>query len=176
MINKDSLRTKIIKRFYGITGEYDEYKEHEVNRIGNNAFIILWCYVLISTFIATLFASKYPIEALKIYLGCNIFVTIFVVNLYLVIASKKSMLTEIDVTKEDYNTAKTSALITGIKSGLIFGFCMYFLKGLIDVSFDNITFSYYFSSLKNILTSICNGLIFGLFSYVVSRNRIKKEK
>lgn len=37
---KTSLWLKFIKRFYGINGELDEYREQEVNRIGNKLFIV----------------------------------------------------------------------------------------------------------------------------------------
>lgn len=59
MKNKETLRIKIIRRFYGIAGDYDEYKEKEVNRIGNNAFMWLWGYFLVANFLAFIFAFKW---------------------------------------------------------------------------------------------------------------------
>ena len=43
---KTSLWLKFIKRFYGINGELDEYREQEVNRIGNKLFIGLFFFEL----------------------------------------------------------------------------------------------------------------------------------
>lgn len=40
MTNQESLWDKIVKHFYRISGNFDEYKRQEVNRIGNNAFMI----------------------------------------------------------------------------------------------------------------------------------------
>lgn len=39
---KISLWLKFIKRFYGINGKLDEYREQEVNRISNKLFIGLF--------------------------------------------------------------------------------------------------------------------------------------
>ncbi|TPR42341.1 DUF3278 domain-containing protein [Apilactobacillus micheneri] len=50
MNNRESFFTKCIKRFYGITGPLDEYKRQEINRIGNNAFIVCWIYIMLSNF------------------------------------------------------------------------------------------------------------------------------
>lgn len=174
MKNKESLRTKIIKRFYGIAGDYDEYKEKEVNRIGNNVFIGLWCYFLISNFIACLFAFKYPMQTLWVYIGMNIFVSVFVVCTYIIIATQKSKLTDIEVEKKDFQTAKKEVLRSGILAGVRFGLGMYFLGALINWVSENETIVSYIQTPRNLITSILQAIFFGGFMYAVGRFNIKK--
>ena len=175
MKNKESLRIRIIKRFYGIAGDYDEYKEKEVNRIGNNAFMALWCYFMITNFIACLFAFKYPTETLEVYICTNAFVSIFVVTTYIIIASKKSKLNDVDIKNTDLKTEKKKVLRSSILAGLQFGIGMYFLGALTAWVTENETFLSYVSTPKNLITSILQSIFFGAFMYVIARCRIKKQ-
>lgn len=52
---KISLWLKFIKRFYGINGKLDEYREQEVNRISNKLFIGL--FSLSYSFLLLLYSS-----------------------------------------------------------------------------------------------------------------------
>lgn len=175
MKNKEPLRIKIIRRFYGIAGDYDEYKEKEVNRIGNNAFMGLWWYFLIANFIACLFAFKYPVQTLWVYIGINTFVSVFVVCTYLIIASQKSKLNDVEVEKTDFQTAKKKVLRSGILAGVQFGLGMYFLGALINWFSENENIISYIQTPRNLITSIVQAIFFGGIMYVVGRFRIKKE-
>lgn len=176
MKNKEPLRIKIIRRFYGIAGDYDEYKEREVNRIGNNAFMWLWWYFLIANFIACLFAFKYPIQTLWVYIGINLFVTIFLVSMYLIIASQKSKLNDVEVEENDIQTAKKKVLRSGILAGVQFGISMYFLGALINWVSENENIVSYIQTPRNLITSIVQAIFFGGFMYAVGKFRIKKQK
>lgn len=175
MKNKESLRIRVIKRFYGIAGDYDEYKEKEVTRIGNNAFIGLWWYFLISTPLACLFAFQYPKETLWIYISLNFFVCIFVVGTYIIIASQKSRLNDVEVEESDLRIAKKKALRVGILSGIQFGVGMYFLGALINGVTENENIILYFHTPKNLIISIFQAIFFGGLMYLIARFRIKKE-
>ena len=39
-MKKETLTEKLIKRIYGISGPLDEHKRREVDRIGNQVFIV----------------------------------------------------------------------------------------------------------------------------------------
>lgn len=174
MKNKEPLRIRIIRKFYGIAGDYDEYKEKEVNRIGNNAFMGLWWYFLIASFIALFFAFKYPVQTLWVYLGSNILVGLFAVSLYLIIASQKSRLNDVEVETEDLKVAKKKVLRAGVLAGIQFGISMYFLRMLmLYVSGDGNIVSY-FHSPKNLIMSILQAIFFGGFIYAIGRFRIKR--
>lgn len=176
MKNERSLRIKIIRKFYGIAGEYDEYKEKEVNRIGNNAFMGLWWYFLLANFMACLFGFKYPVQTLWVYIGMNLFVSIFVVCTYLILASQKSKLNDVEVEQTDFETAKKKVLRAGILAGVQFGLGMYFLGALINWFSENETIISYVQTPKNLITSILQAIFFGGFMYLIGRIRIKKER
>ncbi|MCO4648519.1 hypothetical protein DJZ09_01909 [Streptococcus infantarius subsp. infantarius] len=175
MKNKEPLRIKIIRRFYGIEGDYDEYKEKEVNRIGNNAFMGLWWYFLVANFIACIFVFKYPVQTLWVYIGINLFVSVFVVCTYLMIASQKSKLNDVEVEKMDFQTAKKKVLRSGILAGLYFGISMYFLGALINWVSENETVVSYIHTPRNLIISIFQAIFFGGFMYAIGRSRIKKQ-
>ncbi|KXT59131.1 DUF3278 domain-containing protein [Lactococcus sp. DD01] len=175
MKNKEPLRIKVIRRFYGIAGDFDEYKEKEVNKIGNNAFMGLWWYFMIANFIACLFAFKYPLQTLWTYIGVNLFVSVFVVGTYLIIASQKSKLNDVEVEKIDFQTAKKNVLISGILAGLYFGISMYFLGALINWMSENENIVSYIHTPRNLIISIFQAIFFGGFMYVIGRFRIKKQ-
>ncbi|MGE9835120.1 DUF3278 domain-containing protein [Streptococcus orisratti] len=54
-MKKKSFWTILIKHFYGISDELDEYREQHVNRLGNRLFLLVWWYIFIQTFIAFCF-------------------------------------------------------------------------------------------------------------------------
>ena len=175
MKTKEPLRTRVIRRFYGIAGDYDEYKEKEVNRIGNNAFMGLWWYFLLANFVACLFGFKYPMETLWVFIFINLLVSVFVVSMYLIIASKKSKLTDVEVEETDLQTAQKKVLRTGVLVGLQFGLGMYFLGALINWFSDNESIIAYIQTPKHLIAAILQAIFFGGFMYVVARFRLKKE-
>ena len=64
MKHKETLMEKMIKRFYGISGVLDEYRLQEIRRIGNNAFIFLFYYILLSNFVAVILMGMVGAEEL----------------------------------------------------------------------------------------------------------------
>ena len=76
-MEKKSFWTILIKHFYGISGELDEYREQHVNRLGNRLFLLVWWYIFIQTFIAFCFILSYPQFVAWALLGTNFFVFIF---------------------------------------------------------------------------------------------------
>lgn len=175
MNNKSRLKIKLIKKFYGISGEFDEYKEKEINRIGNNAFMGLWLYFLFSNFIAFLFAVKHPIETLWVYLGLNTFIIIYIVSFYVIIASQKNKLNDVEIEKENLKPMKKKILKSGILTGLQFGIIFHLLGGLMNWATDNESFIKYITSTKNIFSSVLSAIFFGLVMYLVARFRVKSE-
>ena len=59
-MNKESLFDKIIKRFYGITGPFDEQKRQQANKLGNQVFICLSWFLLFANAIVLTLANQYP--------------------------------------------------------------------------------------------------------------------
>lgn len=174
MKSKESFSEKIIKRFYGISGILDEYKRGEINRIGNNAFMILFFYGLISTFLATLFSNKNPEMALWGLIGSNIFVFIFGISLYIVIATSRLKLTDNEIDSKDIKKERQKLILKSIGFGVYFLVAMHLLTALLNQVFDGEAFLDSFLSGKKLKSSIVGGLFMGIYMYVMLRKRLKK--
>lgn len=174
MKSKESFSEKIIKRFYGISGVLDEYKRGEINRIGNNAFMILFFYGLISTFLATLFSSKNPEMALWGLIGSNIFVFIFGISLYIVIATSRLKLTDNEIDSKDIKKEHQKLILRSIGFGVYFLVAMHLLTALLNQVLDGEAFLDSLLSGKELKKSIISGLFVGIYMYVMLRKRLKK--
>lgn len=171
--NKESLKVRFIKHFYGIKGVMDEYKEKEVNRIGNNAFMGLWWYMMLSNFVAVLFAYRNPAKTFWIYSGCNIFVTIFIVCVYIIFASWRAGLLTHEVEKKYAPSEKKRVLRKSFGLGVYFGVAAYLLNLLMEWFASDLTASD-FASVHTFARFAFEGLFFGFFMYLYERIRLRK--
>jgi succinate dehydrogenase/fumarate reductase cytochrome b subunit len=174
MKKRETLGVKVIKHFYGIHGVLDEYKRQEVNRIGNNAFLWLWWYLLLSNFIALLFANKNYELTLTIYLGCNVIMSGFIITGYTTLASHKKHLTDNEVAVKQLATTKRKVLRKAVLLGLYFTVVIHLGNGIIDYFFDGTNFYIEITSWVNIERSTLSGIIFGGLMYCFELIRIKK--
>jgi hypothetical protein len=136
----ENLSNKIMKRFYGVTGPVDEYKRSESNRIGNNAFMFLWSYLLISNFVAALFAFKYPEKTLWILISINILVGVFLIGGYIIFTSMQSHLTDNEVEKSQIISEKRKIIRSSIIIGFAFMIGFHLLTAFMDFVVDDINF------------------------------------
>ncbi|WP_230937532.1 DUF3278 domain-containing protein [Streptococcus gallolyticus] len=104
---KTSLWLKFIKRFYGINGELDEYREEEVNRIGNKLFIGLFFFEL---FFSTIILLINQTIATATFLYINLFVLIFVIPIILlVMLTNRDLQTSLEVPKNKVEQTRQKA-------------------------------------------------------------------
>lgn len=114
---KISLWLKFIKRFYGINGKLDEYREQEVNRISNKLFIGLFFFELF--FSAIILLINQTIAATAV-LYINLFGLIFVIPIILlVMLTNRDLQTSLEVPKNEVeqtrqNARKKGWLVDGI--------------------------------------------------------------
>ncbi|CYY60393.1 membrane protein [Streptococcus suis] len=59
-MKKETFQDKLIKRFYGIAGPLDEFRQKEASRLGNTCFILLFW----GTMALTLLASSFHVKSL----------------------------------------------------------------------------------------------------------------
>ena len=172
MNNKENLGTKIIKRFYGITGPLDEYRYQEITRIGNNAFIFLWVYLMISNLIALYVGLFYPEETLYVSIGLNIFVAVFGIGIYIILESKKVQINEEDINQKLLKKKMKKSTI--IATTLYGGFMLVF-NSLMAMRFDGVKeiLDYMFSQ-HNIMITSLQIVVFGCLIYFSQLYRLKK--
>lgn len=157
---KEPMATKLIKRFYGIVGPLDEYKQHELNRIGNHCFMILTVCLLLGNPVALFLAESHPklvAWGYPIVLGSVLFI------LFAYILSKTSHLTQFD--KEELSPNEQQQLRhIGLKAGSLFGTGLYVCSCLLDLFDLNKPFLDQLSQPKNLIFGLLCGIFFGLAS------------
>lgn len=108
---KENFTTKLIKRFYGITGPLDECKRREVDRIGNVCFVYFFPLVALLSLLALLLA-KHHAQLVAYALPYALFFLSFCVLVYLTSQVASSDLNQFDkeeLTDSDKKTLATSS-------------------------------------------------------------------
>lgn len=173
-----ALNTKIIKRFYNISGPLDEYKRSEVNRIGNNLGIMLFSFNLLIIFIALLVeeATNNSTLALHILIGAVLIFTVYIAGGYVMYEAHQHRLTDNEVEEKEVRHAYIAALKRGLGNGIYFGVGMYLLECLQEYMSVNDSFVSLLVDKTSILYGIVCGVLFGTTMGVVYLVRIKKVK
>lgn len=162
----------LIKRFHGIEDVLDEYKESQVNRFGNIAFITLLSYLVLSTFIAYL-----------IYLISLKWAFIFIItsNTLLWFISlcvgawfvRLKQLDQLDVQSDDLPSVKQRYLKRAWGAGIGLGIGIYALNIILDVISGARPFYASIGDLSYIITALFVGVIFGGCTYYWYLRKLK---
>ena len=131
-------------------------------------------YMMIANLLATLFAYKEPELALWIFIGCNIFFTVFIVCGYVLFATARLKLTENEVEAKDMAKEKKKTVLKGVGLGIYFAIAIHLLNGVLSMMLDEEDFLPYIVSPDRIIASILGGCFFGSMMYLVLRLRLKK--
>ena len=171
MKHKETLMEKMIKRFYVISGVLDEYRLQEIRRIGNNAFIFLFYYILLSNFVAVTLMGMIGAEELLFGLCViNALVTAGVVGGYVLYQIHKLELAQIEVTEEQRIPIQRKYAVRCALSGVSFGLLMTIFDGLQS----NQGFVTEVFSLKSLVLFVFEEVFFGGSMYLLIRYRMKK--
>ena len=173
MEKKESIGVKAVKRFYGVSGVLDEYKRQEINRIGNNSFMMLWAYMLLSSFVTVVVGMNHPTWALWILLIGNAVVGIFGIGLYIMSATISLGLGQVEVEKKQYDVEKQRMKKKGRRAGLFFGGWMFVMNEIIFTEISQKGNLLHAFTLKNILIYSLSGLFFGSVMYVIGVTNIQ---
>ena len=171
MKHKETLMEKMIKRFYGISGVLDEYRLQEIRRIGNNAFIFLFYYILLSNFVAVILMGMVGAEELLFGLCViNALVTAGGVGGYVLYQIHKLELAQIEVTEEQRIPMQRKYAVRCALSGVSFGVLMTIFNALQS----NKGFVAEVFSLKSLVLFVFEVVFFGGSMYLLIRYRMKK--
>ncbi|MBB1079757.1 DUF3278 domain-containing protein [Limosilactobacillus sp. STM2_1] len=173
-----TLNTKIIKRFYNISGPLDEYKRSEVNRIGNNLGIMLFLFNVLIIFIALLIeeATNNSTLALHILIGAILIFTVYIAGGYVMYEAHRYRLTDNEVEEKEVRHAYIAALKRGLGNGIYFGVGMYLLDCLQEYMSVNASLVGLFLDKTSIIYGIMCGILFGVTTGIVYLARIKRVK
>lgn len=175
-MKKETFTEKLIKRTYGISGPLDEYKRREIDRIGNQVFIVLFYLMTFGNLIPFVLAYKYP-QIVAIGYPIIVFMISMISSLYVLSQTKKTGITAID---PDMLSEKESKQLhyPGLKAGLFFGLWMFFITPLLSILIGESPD--YFNSLltiRNGVSSILGSIFFGAsIQFLISRRIAKTKK
>lgn len=161
-------------KFYGIEGELDEYKEKELNRIGNNAFILTSIYSFISTLFCFLSFDQFGQNHLMILISVNMIVYFLLIPAYTATAIKFSGLTEIDMDETEYSKARQNSIFRSILSSFIYIISMCLFTAGTNFIFDNVPIKRSLTDLNSLVSWLIGGIIFGVILLFSRLKTLKK--
>lgn len=167
---KETFTTKLMKRFYGITGPLDEYKRREIDRIGNVCFIYLSWVIIIGNLIAFLFAWRFPNIVAFAYPSV-LMIAFFGTSIYSMTQIAAADLNQIDI--QDLSDKEQKQLHhVGLKSGLYFGLSMLFGMPLLDYIMGGTPYFDTLFSISNLIGSLISAFLFGGTFHLVTKGRV----
>ena len=173
--NSETLWVKLVRKFYGIEGPVDEYVEESINRIGTFGFIFSTIYIFLSAPILLIAWNYLSYENFPISLMIYFFLYLIILTFYMGYSMNKSKIGLSDIREEDYVMVMKSERKKGIIATTGFT-CGIFLMDVLFTAFklDDTTWSQVFS-LKNIISKIILGLLWGILMYLGRMKYIKKS-
>ena len=174
-MKKETFTEKLIKRTYGISGPLDEYKRREIDRIGNQVFIVLFYLMIFGNLIPLLLAYKYPQEVALIYPPLILVIALIAAG-YVTYQMKKTGITAID---PDMLSEKESKQLhyPGLKAGLFVGLLIFFITPLLHILLgESQDYLQSLLTFKNIFSSILHSFFFGVIIQIIISRRIEKAK
>ncbi|MFT8539252.1 MAG: DUF3278 domain-containing protein [Leuconostoc mesenteroides] len=170
MKTKETLATKLLKRFYGVQGVLDEYRRNEIYKIGNTGFIAMFYYALFSNFIVLLVFSldnhRHTEDILMWYIIANIIFLICGICGYVLITTRRRHLLENEV--QDIETQKKHLKYLAIRQGIFFGVFNYLFTVLMSPEFSDLR------SIRSLFGAIFADTFFGVAMYLFQRMNLKK--
>ncbi len=174
MKDKETISTKLIKHFYGIAGPLDEHARQEVNRIGNNAYLMLLGYVSLSTLVACFLAIRQPITAFEFLIASNLFVPIVLINSYVGISVYRLHLVDREVSVQNYGKSIQKSIIRAIGRAVYFGITMFIFMGVVDWLVDGTKLINFFTSGNKVIKYAFIGILYGGLMLIYDIRRTKK--
>ncbi|MFC6294976.1 DUF3278 domain-containing protein [Lactiplantibacillus daoliensis] len=175
MKNRGSLHDLVVKWFFGITGNYDEYKRQVVGRISTNAFLASFIFMIFATAIAGVWGMQSPYEALVGLILANVLFSLGIIAPYVMIASHRAHLTDQEVGQPSIRQARRKIGWQALGLGVYFGVATYVLSGVIDVMIAGSNFFDVLSLAGNIRNAVFSGIFFGLWMGLIRLFRLKKQ-
>jgi len=175
MKNGESFRDRVVKHFFNISGDFDEYKRQEANRIGTNAMLFCLPALFLGPLVALFWATTAPETALAGLIMFNVAFIALIICPYIMTASRRAHLTDHEVSAKDMAAARWHILGVAIGLTLYFGIFMYLEQAFLDTLFDKTPLMQGLTSSHNIQGAVVSGVFFGVFMGLIDLVRLKKQ-
>ncbi|HEL1788861.1 TPA: DUF3278 domain-containing protein [Streptococcus suis] len=173
-MKKETFQDKLIKRFYGIAGPLDEFRQKEAFRLGNTCFILLFWGTMALTLLAIalykrfpqVVAYGYPVALLLAYLSASS---------YIMFKLRHSQLDSLDV---EELTTKEQKKFKGasIKFALYFTCGMYIWNTGFDAWMEGLNPLDHLFDFRKFLAACLGGVFTGIAIEIMLRKRMKKAE
>ncbi|HFU3943834.1 TPA: DUF3278 domain-containing protein [Streptococcus suis] len=173
-MKKETFREKLTKRFYGITGPLDEFRQKEAFRLGNTCFILLFWGTMALTLLALALSKRYP-EVVAYGYPVALLLSYLSASTYIMFKLRHSQLDSLDV---EELTSKEQKQLKGasIKFALYFTTVMYIWTVVFEAWMEGLNPLDHLFDLRKFLAACLGGVFTGIAIEIMLRKRMKKAE
>lgn len=173
-MKKENYQDKLIKRFYGIAGPLDEFRQKEAFRLGNTCFILLFWGTMALTLLALALSKRFPQVVAYSYPTALLLSTLSA-SMYMTSKMHHSQVDSLDV---EELTSKEQKQLKGasIKFALYFTTLMYIWTVVFGAWMDGLNPLDHLFDLRKFLAACLGGIFTGIAIEITLRKRMKKAE
>lgn len=173
-MKKETFQDKLIKRFYGIAGPLDEFRQKEAFRLGNTCFILLFWGTMVLTLLAFALSKRYP-EVVAYGYPTALLLSTLSASMYMASKMRHSQVDSLDV---EELTSKEQKQLKGasFKFTLYFTTVMYIWTIVFGAWMDGLNPFDHLFDLRKFLAACRGGVFTGIALEIMLRKRMKKAE
>ncbi|MGQ7452632.1 DUF3278 domain-containing protein [Streptococcus suis] len=173
-MKKETFQDKLIKRFYGIAGPLDEFRQKEAFRLGNTCFILLFWGTMVLTLLALALSKHYP-EVVAYGYPTALLLSTLSASMYMASKMRHSQVDSLDV---EELTSKEQKQLKGasIKFELYFTTVMYIWTVVFEAWMEGLNPLDHLFDLRKFLAACLGGIFTGIALEIMLRKRMKKAE
>ncbi|MYN69294.1 DUF3278 domain-containing protein [Streptococcus suis] len=173
-MKKETFREKLTKRFYGITGPLDEFRQKEAFQLGNTCFILLFWGTMALTLLALALSKRFP-EVVAFGYPVALLLSYLATSTYIMFKLRHSQLDSLDI---EELTSKEQKKFKGasIKFALYFTCGMYIWNTGFNAWMEGLNPLDHLFDLRKFLAACLSGVFMGIYIEFTLRKRMKKAE
>ncbi|MFM0682446.1 DUF3278 domain-containing protein [Streptococcus suis] len=173
-MKKETFQDKLIKRFYGIAGPLDEFRQKEAFRLGNTCFILLFWGTMALTLLALALSKRFP-EVVAYGYPVTLLLAYLSASTYIMFKLRHSQVDSLDV---EELTSKEQKQLKGasFKFTLYFTTLMYIWTVVFEAWMEGLNPLDHLFDLRKFLAACLGGIFTGIAIEIMLRKRMKKAE
>ncbi|CYV96483.1 DUF3278 domain-containing protein [Streptococcus suis] len=173
-MKKETFQDKLIKRFYGIAGPLDEFRQKEAFRLGNTCFILLFWGTMALTLLAIALYKRFP-QVVAYGYPTALFLSTLSASMYMTSKMRHSQVDSLDV--EELTTKEQKQLKgASFKFALYFTTVMYIWTVVFGDWMEGLNPLDHLFDLRKFLAACLGGIFTGIAIEITLRKRMKKAE
>ncbi|HFI0427047.1 TPA: DUF3278 domain-containing protein [Streptococcus suis] len=173
-MKKETFQDKLIKRFYGIAGPLDEFRQKEAFRLGNTCFILLFWATMVLTLLALALSKRFP-QVVAFGYPVALLLSYLATSTYIMFILRHSQVDSLDV--EELTTKEQKQLKgASFKFALYFTTVMYIWTVVFEAWMEGLNPLDHLFDLRKFLAACLGGVFTGIAIEIMLRKRMKKAE